>query len=666
MPRDRKPSRPFDRPQATLHSVRLLPRRFLLALGLACLVLFVLILSLPSSTSPTLDQIRDSYQHSAKHAKQFFRDHQNLPCLYNPFATGDDAQRPADQKGARRGDIRWFNDVKWQKPFSNAVTLDDERVVLPPSLQRTPIYTYYDSGDRPQDVVEAEQALLQSWRRAWWAHGFKPEVLDRADAKKEHLYRRLQEVHTEASAKSELERWLAWSHAGGGILCNYLAFPMTSRSDAFLIYLQNTTFSHLTRFKTLGNGLYVGGKEDVDSALASALSDPDKLTTAKSTIDTLSFETLQVSSRDSTSIAYYDLPTLATDYKAVADDLSSSKRDGINSLRNLVDAHLHLTWQSTYPKGIQVVKPYPEHMTTLTSSAIRIAQLLSICPSSNPLPASCPPNNKNCKPCTTLPLSLSESIANTTEAFRVVTVPHPLTFTSLSTFLEPHKLTVPFTRRKTTRDAWVTAVTHSITSEGLGAQQRLPSLKEAVMSQHALWLTAERVDDPLDLSWRFGFDITGDEKTEGAETPARVQAKLHEEQPPVALSKQHKQSKVKGKKKEQQPVVNDEDSDVDDSDILDEREQALKNVGRQDIRLVPTDINLSRERSLMQAATGIIVPNGIVGSKGAREARLREMLESWNLADTEAWRFVRAMNARRVAEREGWEKEGKGMLDLLL
>jgi len=35
------------------------------------------------------------------------------------------------------------------------------------------------------------------------------------------------------------------------------------------------------------------------------------------------------------------------------------------------------------------------------------------------------------------------------------------------------------------------------------------------------------------------------------------------------------------------------------------------------------------------------------------------VIEAWNLADTEAWRFVRAFGAREVVERAQWEEEEK-------
>jgi len=41
---------------------------------------------------------------------------------------------------------------------------------------------------------------------------------------------------------------------------------------------------------------------------------------------------------------------------------------------------------------------------------------------------------------------------------------------------------------------------------------------------------------------------------------------------------------------------------------------------------------------------------------------VRAAVEAWNLADTEAWRFVRAWGARRAMERARWEEEEERFL----
>lgn len=38
---------------------------------------------------------------------------------------------------------------------------------------------------------------------------------------------------------------------------------------------------------------------------------------------------------------------------------------------------------------------------------------------------------------------------------------------------------------------------------------------------------------------------------------------------------------------------------------------------------------------------------------------LRDAVEAWNMADTEAWRFVRAFGAREAMIRKKWELEEK-------
>ena len=49
----------------------------------------------------------------------------------------------------------------------------------------------------------------------------------------------------------------------------------------------------------------------------------------------------------------------------------------------------------------------------------------------------------------------------------------------------------------------------------------------------------------------------------------------------------------------------------------------------------------------------------VLKAKGEKDEMVgtREMVEAWNLADTEAWRFVRAFMARERVERTKWEEE---------
>jgi len=44
-------------------------------------------------------------------------------------------------------------------------------------------------------------------------------------------------------------------------------------------------------------------------------------------------------------------------------------------------------------------------------------------------------------------------------------------------------------------------------------------------------------------------------------------------------------------------------------------------------------------------------------TKDKNEIRIRDAIEAWNLADTEAWKFTKAFMARFRVERLKWEEE---------
>lgn len=49
-----------------------------------------------------------------------------------------------------------------------------------------------------------------------------------------------------------------------------------------------------------------------------------------------------------------------------------------------------------------------------------------------------------------------------------------------------------------------------------------------------------------------------------------------------------------------------------------------------------------------------------IASTARHQIIVRDAVEAWNLADTEAWRFARAYSARRKMERRKWEDEESG------
>ena len=179
-------------------------------------------------------------------------------------------------------------DLKWLKPFSASVSLEEDRSVLPPIKSRPPIYTFYDSEEKKEESVRAaENKLLLLWRRAWWAQGFRPVVLGRSEATNNALYESFQEKKLQPQLEVDLVRWLAWGQMGTGILANWLVLPMGSRDEHTLSYLRRGEYTSLTRYEGFDGGLYSGKKTDINSAIKEALSSP-QIKDVKSLVDLVS------------------------------------------------------------------------------------------------------------------------------------------------------------------------------------------------------------------------------------------------------------------------------------------------------------------------------------------------------------------------------------------
>ena len=76
----------------------------------------------------------------------------------------------------------------------------------------------------------------------------------------------------------------------------------------------------------------------------------------------------------------------------------------------------------------------------------------------------------------------------------------------------------------------------------------------------------------------------------------------------------------------------------------------------------PSDAQLTKQKLLAEKARAVVKLGERRGGKKEFIA-LRDAVEAWNMADTEAWKFVRAFNARRQVEREKWEAEENKFLD---
>jgi hypothetical protein len=517
---------------------------------------------------------------------------------------------PHDDKDEYAGSS-WLADWTWLKvPFSSIITVDKDRALLPPLSPRQPIYCYYDAtAKNTREEKDAESDLLLTWRRAWWAQGFRPIILSASEAINNPSYDIIQRLNINPSFKLDLMRWLAWDTMDGGILANYTLLPAVPKEDSLLTYLRRGKYPHLTRWKDLDDALFVGHKDQIGSAIKAVINaDPAKLKDVKDLISAVPNEVFKVD-KAAQPLAMYNSVILAKKYAKVADELKKNRASGLVSLNKLITAHLHVAWQNRFRDGIEVIKPFPEHTSTLVSNALQLATDLSSC-SESPIPSTCPPNMPKCTPCVAMspmPVTTPSRFRNSSTVFSIGTVPHPWTLSLLKDMRE--SFNVSWILQESPRDSWIRTVTEALLGPGVTTTPRLVRLKEAVASEyataHSLWVAAEK-DMPRDMSWYFGFAIPKKGLDMGQAQPPVPADRL-----PGKESKQPHKSGV--------PAASPEE--------------------------------IASEKPLIDKAK-----KAIVLTKSTDETKLRASLEAWNMADTEIWKFVRAFQSRRHQEREEWEK----------
>ncbi|RDA83497.1 hypothetical protein CP532_2676 [Ophiocordyceps camponoti-leonardi (nom. inval.)] len=476
-------------------------------------------------------------------------------------------------------------------PFSG-----DQVALLPPPLQRRPIYCYHDlAPGSASDDREAERSLLMTWRRAWWAQGFHPIVLHIAEAKKSPRYASLRRLGLPPVVFKDLSRWLAWETMGAGILTHHTLLPMVP-DDATLTYLTRGEFSSLKRWGGLADALLVGTREGVSAALDYAMAHHG----ADLLSDSLPADMIETGAKPPAGLAWYSRAVVESKYRAVAAAFRQSRANGLGSLNRLINTHLHISWQARFSDGIDALKPYPEHTTAMVSGALKLARQLASC-SESPIPSSCPPNLPDCTPCVaTAPMRVSTPARyrNSSHVFSIGTVPHPWTLALLHN--QRSSLNISWIRRESSRDPWLTTVTRALLGSGVSGNRRVLSLKEAAATaRNSFWLTAEDTM-PTDLSWHFGFDVPEHGMDDGRSlSPVPAQRLTHKSE-----------------------------SDADEGD--------------------------AKETPLLERAKQVVMQ-----TKPTLETGLRSSLEAWNMADTEAWRFVRALHARRLIEMEAARQEAE-------
>lgn len=585
---------------------RVSPRRVsVLLASLAIFAVFSLLFTAPSSIpGPSLSMSDRKFSVSIPKWK-------SLPS-WSPFKTI--AHAPLRQANDTDGQSIWFSDWSWLvTPFSSSYTLDENRALLPVMPERTAIYCYYDTTIQREDAIKkVESDLLLSWRRAWWAQGFKPIVLSDAEAMNNPLYEQLQRlVDIKPEMKTDVMRWLAWENMGGGLLSHHLLFPMAAHDDPLLNFLRRGEYQGVTQWEGLRDGLLAGTKHALTVAIKNALGS-SKLKDAKdflsAVLESQTTQDLLMTNSGAVSLAYYDADTLGAKYEELAKAITENRESGLKALNQLINSHLHLTWQINFNKGIAVLKPLPHHTTTMVQPAVELANRLQKCTES-PIQSSCPPNNPKCAPCvssTPRKISSPSRYRNTTSLYTIGTVPHPYTLHTMNELRGD--IDIPWVRRHCRRDAWLAEVTKEYLGTGVGGAPRVLRFKEAVAAEFAasksIWLPAEQ-GLPDDLDWHFGFVIP----TEG-------------------LDRGRSETPVPGPERRPQPV-----HDPADGPVAEPQE-------------------LEREPRLLQRAKDVIG-----ASKDKGDLAVRNAIEAWNLADTEAWKFARAFLARERVERTKFEEE---------
>lgn len=574
---------------------KMIPHR---STGLLAIIVFVALLLFIFSSSPIPDPIIE-VDEGLEPLKRIQLP--KLPSLSNfhlPSFRPPSHEAPPEQTNSTSGESKWFSNWEWLNPFSSAITLDETRSVLPPLPERRPIYTYYNpkynpkkhSGKDLKEDQNADEELLLAWRRAWYAQGFRPIVLAPGDAMKNPHYEVVQNLKLNADLENEVFRWLAWGHMGTGLLADFTCFPMARYDDDLLSYLRRGTQPEfITRFENFQGGLYSAEKHRLDEAIDDAVKKLNEKST--SLAEHIPPEMFKV--EKPTALAYYKSANINSNYPSIHEKIGQNPASGRLMLVQLINAHLHNTFQNAYPAGLAVLKPFPQYTTALVEPALRLAKALIQC-SESPMPNSCPPNIPECRPCgsTKQPMHITQpsGFKNTPFVFTIGTLPHPYTLISLQ--MSSDEVSTRQIRRETERDAWLMDVTKEHLGPELGGSSRGVVFKQVVAGDQAvsnsLWMTVESLpaeagqslpSELLDeFEWQFGFKIprTGT---------------------------------------------------IDPNTATDKESVQDKN---------PSQQGVGREYELISKAREIIK------SKDTNRIGIKDVAEAWNLADTEVWRFVKA------------------------
>ncbi|KAJ0424459.1 hypothetical protein BJY00DRAFT_263975 [Aspergillus carlsbadensis] len=564
-------------------------------------VIFVALLLVIFSSSTKPESFNEEIPAAAKYVPKF----PSLKDVHLPTFRPPAHKPPEPQQDSSSGDTKWLSNWAWLNPFSSSITLDEDRSVLPPLPERPYIFTYYNpKKGQGREGNNADAELLLAWRRAWYAQGFRPAVLSRGEALANPLYESVQRLDLSSELQDDVSKWLAWGHMGDGLLADWHCFPMARYDDATLSKLRRRTGSeYITSFSSAA--LLSGEKEAINGVIKTAVNNARK--GSRSLVELLPDGLIKP--EQTSSLAVYDSATVANLYPALTEKTTSPSAD---RLAELVNSHLHTTFQNSFPGGLIVLKPFAEHTTALVEPALRLARALGQCAPSI-APQSCPPNLLKCHPCDDhRPMKISQpaTYKNNSQTFTIGTLPHPYTLISL--LQNSAEVTTRHVRRETARDEWLKEVTSQQLGRELGGGPRAVVTKKAIAEGPALgtslWMTVESLPAEVgqalpstlldEFEWQFGFKIPRDTNVD---------------------------AKNEGEVKETMQHAN------------------------------PSTQGVEREYEVIRQARNLL-------KKQSNRVNIRSVTEAWNMADTEIWKFVKAYRARNIVERKKWEESEKDFL----
>lgn len=366
--------------------------------------------------------------------------------------------------------------------------------------------------------------------------------------------------------------------------------------DFTISALRRCDFAFLTRYEKLEGLLYTADGRTLSNAISAIISNPIPSNSTEPALENLL-------PRELANVLFNAKPTppIMAAYTAEVVKKHYSMLEP-KDLPRLINAHLHQTFLSHYREGgIAILSPFGDALAALLHPAAELAQRLAQCPTA-PLSNTCAPNggpqDPKCMACAKCILCAKALTITRVERFDNAT----------NTFLlatVPHPL-------------HVLALAHSAD----------------------LRLDADGADDAIR---RFVRRNTQRDPWLRAATKDLV---------PSGLGPGPRLTRIKD------AVVSGTGADPGVRDALwSTPETGWENVEWQLGFTLPT----REEASEMPNADPKMIDIVKLADAAVKKAgKKRSVVERWSLADTEAWRFAKAIGERRKVEREGWSKSEKG------